>query len=363
MHSIINDTLKIEIADLITADHAEIVAPFNINPYISMSAMQKAIRRDDANTALRATASLLRDNPKAFWRRLGVTAFEDIGIANPILAGHVSQCVNAKRFRDNLGGDWKVASHLVRRMCESPKDRSPDDLVVQMMHDTRLDDFRHKIAEMELPDRVSFLFKDIKPSLKGLSTWMSFGSDRVRGANIPEVKGDITYLFDQMLEHGLCATNVEIARLGVKKTGEVLPAFMPVMWELAKQQKQSHKDDDLPEVKMIGDIPSYVYDNHTRDGNACFREFVRLSEEMRSFLSQCDFPQREWSRIVGKLTFRVESGLLKNRLQWKTGLDLLYFGNTFGRGLNPKMVPEGLRLMKKSIPLLNEVRSDMIGGR
>ena len=47
-----------------------------------MSLMQKAIRRGREEIALRAAATLLRDSPDRLWRRCGVTAFEDIGVAD-----------------------------------------------------------------------------------------------------------------------------------------------------------------------------------------------------------------------------------------------------------------------------------------
>jgi hypothetical protein len=54
-------------------------SPLNINPWLAMSLMQKAIRRGRLGLALRASATLLRDSPERFWRRVCVTAFEDKG--------------------------------------------------------------------------------------------------------------------------------------------------------------------------------------------------------------------------------------------------------------------------------------------
>jgi replication-associated recombination protein RarA len=47
-----------------------------------MSLMQKAIRRGRKDLALQAAATLLDGSPERLWRRLGCTAFEDIGIGN-----------------------------------------------------------------------------------------------------------------------------------------------------------------------------------------------------------------------------------------------------------------------------------------
>ncbi|WP_417453891.1 hypothetical protein [Kiloniella sp.] len=364
MYQLILDGLKNDLRSLVEQDKASFpFTPYSTNPYNAMSAMQKAIRRGDCAVALRAASALLKINPTALWRRLGVTAFEDITIADPTLLGHVSLCVDAKKFRAELGGDWKVATHLISRMCESSKDRSPDDLVDQLMYDPELEDHRWRIAELSFQERLNLIFETDRIDLKALAVWMSFGSNRVVGENIPEVTGDPTALFDCMIDHGLSPTNVEIARIGAKKTGEVLPAFFPVLYEASYKQEQYVKDDELPPICFVNEIPSYVFDLHTRDGNSCFREFIRRSPEMRAFLLSCDIPKHAWSRTVGKITFRVESGLLINRLCWRTGQELRRLGDTLGGGINPKMALEGLELMNQSIPLLNEVRMELIGGR
>src|ERR1700722_11487997 len=67
--------------------------PFDISPWLAMSLMQKAIRRGRAAIALRAAATLLRDSPDRLWRRCGVTAFEDIGVADLDVVAEVTSGV------------------------------------------------------------------------------------------------------------------------------------------------------------------------------------------------------------------------------------------------------------------------------
>ena len=54
----------------------------NADRYLAMSALQKAIRRGNEPVALRAALSLLRGNARGFWRRLGIIAFEDVGVGS-----------------------------------------------------------------------------------------------------------------------------------------------------------------------------------------------------------------------------------------------------------------------------------------
>jgi len=71
------------IADgLAGADSPTRPIPLAADRYIALSALQKAIRRGNEDLALRAAANLMINGPKAIWRRLGIIAFEDIGVAN-----------------------------------------------------------------------------------------------------------------------------------------------------------------------------------------------------------------------------------------------------------------------------------------
>ena len=362
MQTLILDQLKDELAARMDGYQSPFVSPLQTNSYIAMSALQKAIRRGESDLALRSAQTLLKASPSALWRRIGIIAHEDIGIANIPLVGYVTVCLGAKRYRDRLGGDWTVASYLIEQMCKSIKERSTDDLLVQLIHDPALDKDRQHMADLSLRDRLALLSNTECLARTALVAWFSFGSDRLRGAGIPEVNGDPTALFDTLLEMGICPTVVEIARLGVRKTNEILPIFLPLLWQASRDAPHMVQPDILPPVAQIGDIPSYVLDSHTRDGNRCFREFVHRSDEMRAHLKLCNAPSDQWSRIVGRLTFRVESGLVSNRLVWKTGEKLLASANILGRGLTVECIPEGLELMRSQVPLLNAVREDVLRG-
>src|SRR5437879_108130 len=74
------------------------LSPLNVSPWVAMSALQKGIRRSDQVTALRAAATLLISAPERLWRRCGVIAFEDIGLADPNAVSIVTASLAGKRF-------------------------------------------------------------------------------------------------------------------------------------------------------------------------------------------------------------------------------------------------------------------------
>ena len=48
----------------------------------SMSVLEKAVRRGLEESAIGAAATLLRDAPNNFWRRIGSIAYQDVGVAS-----------------------------------------------------------------------------------------------------------------------------------------------------------------------------------------------------------------------------------------------------------------------------------------
>ena len=98
-----------------------------ISPWQAMSLLQKAIRRGQLDLALGAAANLLDTTPDRFWRRAGIIAFEDIGVADLPTVGIVTASLAGKRDRQALGGEWQVASAIVARMVAAHKNRAADD--------------------------------------------------------------------------------------------------------------------------------------------------------------------------------------------------------------------------------------------
>jgi replication-associated recombination protein RarA len=108
-----------ELAEAVGSGPVSQPSPIACSPWIAMSMMQKAIRRGGEDLALRAAATLLRDAPERLWRRSGIIAFEDIGVADLVTEGKVVAALGGKAFRASLGGEWAVASTIVSAMARA----------------------------------------------------------------------------------------------------------------------------------------------------------------------------------------------------------------------------------------------------
>ena len=84
--------------------------PLSCSQWVAMSALQKAIRRNEPEIGLRAAETLFRVAPDRVWRRIGIAAFEDVGIADFDSLSLATAGLAGKRWRAELGGEWPVAS-------------------------------------------------------------------------------------------------------------------------------------------------------------------------------------------------------------------------------------------------------------
>ncbi len=105
---------------LAKADEPAPPVPLAVDRYIALSALQKAIRRGHEDLALRAAMNLMIGGPHAIWRRLGIIAFEDIGVAN-------IDAVDRPSIRYSVSASLKTISRFLldRSDREDQKPKAP----------------------------------------------------------------------------------------------------------------------------------------------------------------------------------------------------------------------------------------------
>ena len=128
--------------------------------WVLASAFQKAIRRGDIKTAQSTAASLLHIDKQMLWRRTMVTALEDVGVGDPSLAAEVIAASVDASWRKSVGGDMRVISYLIEKMCEVPKDRSADHLLAAAQTHPDKHDDRNDLAGAEIGDLLDTVQDD-----------------------------------------------------------------------------------------------------------------------------------------------------------------------------------------------------------
>ena len=207
---------QVQLADAIFLyQPPQLYAPLNISPWVAMSALQKAIRRGHDELAQRAAVTLLGISPERLWRRCGAIAFEDVGVADLETVSMVTAALAGKRFRAQLGGEWPVASYIVSRMVQAQKCRAADDLLLAAENHPAYEQARLGLSSQSTQDLIEIATSATPLLLRAIATWYAVGTDRRPSQRLRHRKGDPAAAFDGLLEAGLPATVVGVAREGL----------------------------------------------------------------------------------------------------------------------------------------------------
>ena len=328
------------------------------SPWLAMSALQKAIRRGREDLALSAAATLLRDAPEKLWRRIGCIAYEDVGLASLEAVGLATVALAGKRYRAALGGEWAIASCVVAELSRAPKCRAADDLLMACELHPAYAEARAELPYLTTRDLITVATGQGSVHERALALWYALGTDRRRSTLVSR-RGEPRLVFDYLCEAGWPHSIVEVAREGFRRTGEML---CPLVALLSCESRQAARveSDELPPEDMIGDVPSWALDVYTREGRAAFARFLETDAPAARWVRGKIRPARRVS-FLGHIVFRVEGGLVANRMRWPLADELRRQVDIECSGADCPDVTEILELTRADLPLLNEARAAVTG--
>jgi hypothetical protein len=345
-----------ELATAVSSGAISPPSPIACSPWVAMSIMQKAIRRSHEDLALRAAATLLKVPPERLWRRCGVIAFEDIGVADLATAGKVVAALGGKAFRAKLGGEWPVACTIVSAMARAPKCRAADDLLMIVERHPRLEEARRTYSTLPTRELLGIATGADHLPKRALALSYAIGTNRRPSDHLRPRAGEPQAVFDHLFEAGFPASAVEIAREGHLKVGEPLCNFLPILGSLLPTKPHEFTDDALPPQRMIGDAPSWAFGMFTREGRGAIQRFL-ARESATSRWTKTHVPGDKRVDFLGNIIFAVEGGLLKSRLAWSLAEVLRESAEHESQGPWCPDAREIIALMRADLPLLNEVRA------
>src|SRR5271165_4207203 len=103
---------------------------------------------------------------------------------------------------------------------------------------------------------------------RALALWYALGTDRRRSTLVSR-RGEPRPVFDRLCEAGWPHSIVEVAREGFRRTGGMLCPLVALLSGERREPSQV-QSDDLPPEAMIGGVPGWAMDVHTRQGKAAF---------------------------------------------------------------------------------------------
>ena len=327
--------------------------PMAVSPWLAMSLLQKSVRRGRTELALRAGATLLQNAPDRLWRRIGLIAFEDVGLGCLSTVGLTVAALQGKRFRQAVGGDWSVASLIIAKLCAARKSRASDELLMALEALPSLGQTREEFAAM--PNSRLRLYAQKTDNLyhRALALVYLLGTDRP-GHPLPPHRGEPALGLDLLDELGVAPTTLAICREGLKKTGEALPLLVALL-ALENGLREDTADHPIPPEVFVGDVPGWALDMFTREGKAALSRLLCTNSSVAELVSSL-VPEPRRVRFLGRLLFRVEGSVLANRV----GGDLaerLHAQQSFQTlGVDPQDAVQALELMRCDLPLFNCIR-------
>lgn len=290
-----------------------------IDKWIASSLMQKAIRRGDPASAIRAAMTLHRHDARSLWRRLQIIAFEDIGIADTdCIIETVAACTD-KAWRVKLCGEAQVAAYICNRLANAAKDRSSDYLLCTALEHPNFEDGRVHCTAMTLQDRIRFAANESESAVaRAVATCFAGGIDWSRERRAGE--GDLPMMMEAFAELGVSRNFLAATQQAARSTRDPIVLMLPVLWSLLARSSQAPAvaDENLDAPVVVAGIPTYALDKHTRLGKLAAQILISNCPGLRRCLAW-DIPDRAWKRVIDMAVFYADGRKLNRKLVWEFG--------------------------------------------
>jgi hypothetical protein len=233
--------------------------------WIASSALQKCVRRGAVDLGQRAAIAFLKLDKSGLWRRLISIAFEDIGAADVNALIETVAVATSTEWRTKVGEERALA-YLVQRLCEAPKNRSADYLMLAARHHPSLAHMRHVCSTNAIDTRLKLLTDSTRPlAERAVAAWFLSGLDE-RYEKIVG-KGDPQALEETYRALGasdqLCTATMAAAR----RTREPFNIMVPLVWlEIQRNGSSTVRECPVPHTPVIDGLPLCALDEHTRPG-------------------------------------------------------------------------------------------------
>jgi hypothetical protein len=343
------------------APSSPIPSPLQVDPYVASSLLQKAIRRGDADLAVRAAITLFRLRGAGIWRRFLVIAFEDVGVGSvDALIKSTAACTDPY-WRASVGGDERVLCSVARLLAEAPKDRSPDHLIGAAWSHPSFEEVRHMVGERRLAQRLDLVADASLPlPLRAIAAWYSSGLEWGRERRVGH--GDLPGLMSAFRLLGVPSDLVLATRHAATRTREPIVLMTPLLWIAASGTAKPHVVEcPVPAAPVVGGVPLYTFDKHTAIGKDAIHRLARESEAVRGVLAAF-VPEYRAKDVASIAAFYADAAPVSRRFDWDGSAELEALGveNDMLRAGSPWVgIKPILAVVRDNLDHLNAIRAKL----
>lgn len=334
--------------------------PTTDDRWVLASNLQKAIRRGMSEIAIGTSLKLLTLDPRYFWRRLPVIAYEDVGYGDIELVRTVLRTFRREALHKQYGEE-KVAAYLVDSMCRARKSRTLCDAIAMLEFNVSLGELEKQCFDHTDEQLVSVACdKDVEPLLRVAVLRHVCGyRERVNGAYIAKASPR-PYLMREICAR-LSLSELETTLfVSGQNVSEAINIPLPLVAQLARG---GHADvQGLPSGFEGRDGILYAaLDRHTRGGKRSFSRFAHEVDELASLFRRR--PTLDPVEALGVSVFIAEGSALSHWVEFPGAVGLKQtFEQCFleHARLSGDDGNELLYLTQTHLPELNRIREEIM---
>jgi hypothetical protein len=284
-------------------------APFILpDPYLLASAVQKAIRRGDLEVARRAAHQLHGLDQQRLWRRLAVTALEDVGIGDMEAAAQVMAIACIPAARRLFGDDLTALNAALAIACGAVKDRSGDHFCSITGREPVAPEDKALLGQASPNALFAVVASSGQPWVRRLRAAVMV-SGRAEGP--PYQPDNIEALLALFADLGVPDLLLAACAVYAARQRDQLPVFVPLAWLVrAPGCTGTVTVHPLHDIEMTGDMPTWALDPvNCRLGRYAVDLFLRAHMARPPYAP----------RLVAAAIWNMESALCDRTMAWPLG--------------------------------------------
>jgi hypothetical protein len=153
---------------------------------------------------------------------------------------------------------------------------------------------------------------------------------------------------------------VALAEQGFRRTREALPVLLPLLSLALPSGVLPAQDDEFPKV-VIGHksgLPTYVYDAFSWEGKAALSRFLKRNTTTGRWLRRHVPAERRLAVLAGAI-FRIEGGLVRQRVQWPCAATLKWLADAGHHGMKLSNPAGFLDMVRGDLPTIDTERANV----